>query len=42
MTDLHNYSDIAEKVDRAILIFRGQRVMIDSDLVNYLELKHLG
>ena len=32
MTDLHKYSDITEKIDRAILIIRGQKVMIDSDL----------
>ncbi len=32
MTDLHSYSDIADKIDRAILIIRGQKVMIDSDL----------
>jgi phage regulator Rha-like protein len=32
MTDLQSYSDIAEKIDRAILIIRGQKVMIDSDL----------
>ena len=32
MTDLHKSSYIAEKIDRAILIIRGHKVMIDSDL----------
>jgi len=32
MTDLHSYSNIASKIARAILIIRGQKVMIDSDL----------
>ena len=32
MTDLKKFSDVADKIDRAILIIRGQKVMIDSDL----------
>ncbi len=32
MTDLHEFSGVSEKIDRAILIIRGQKVMIDSDL----------
>ena len=32
MTDLHKFSDVSEKIDRAILIIRGRKVMIDSDL----------
>ena len=32
MTDLHKFSDVSERIDRAILIIRGQKVMIDSDL----------
>lgn len=32
MTDLHKFSNVSEKIDRAILIIRGQKVMIDSDL----------
>ncbi len=32
MTDLHSYSDMADKIDRAIFIIRGQKVMIDNDL----------
>ena len=32
MTDLHKFSDISEKIDRAILVIRGKKVMIDSDL----------
>jgi hypothetical protein len=39
MTDLHNYSDIADKIDRAILIIRGQKVMIDSDLAELFGVK---
>jgi phage regulator Rha-like protein len=32
MTDLHKFSDVSGKIDRAILIIRGLKVMIDSDL----------
>ena len=32
MTDLHKYSKVSEKIDRTILIIRGQKVIIDSDL----------
>ena len=32
MTDLHKFSDVSGVIDRAILIIRGQKVMIDSDL----------
>lgn len=32
MTAMNKYSDVTEKIDRAILIIRGQKVMIDSDL----------
>ena len=39
MTDLHSYSDIADKIDRAILIIRGQKVMIDSDLAELFGVK---
>ena len=39
MTDLHNYPDTAEKIDRAILIIRGQKVMIDSDLAELFGVK---
>lgn len=39
MTDLHNYSDIAEKIDRAILIIRRQKVMIDRDLAELFGVK---
>ena len=39
MTDLHKYSDIAEKIDRAILIIRGKKVMIDSDLAEIFRIR---
>ena len=39
MTDLQNYSDIADKIDRVILIIRGQKVMIDSDLAELFGVK---
>ena len=39
MTDLHKFSDVSEKIDRAILIIRGQRVMIDSDLAEIFGVK---
>ena len=39
MTDLHIYSDITEKIDRAILIIRGKKVMIDSDLAELFGVK---
>jgi len=32
MTDLHKFSEITEKIDKAILIIRRKKVMIDSDL----------
>ena len=39
MTDLHKFSDVSEKIDRAILIFRGRKVMIDSDLAEIFGVK---
>ena len=39
MTDLHKYSDVTEKIDRAILIIRGQKVMIDNDLAELFGVK---
>ena len=39
MTDLHNFSDVSEKIDRAILIIRGRKVMIDSDLAGIFGVK---
>ena len=42
MKDLHKYSDITEKIDRAILIIRGKKVMIDSDLADILGLERKG
>ena len=39
MTDLHKSSDITEKNDRAILIIRGHKVMIDSDLAELFGVK---
>jgi phage regulator Rha-like protein len=39
MTDLHKYSEVSEKIDRAILIIRGQKVMIDSDLAEIFGVK---
>jgi hypothetical protein len=39
MADSHSYSDIADKIDRAILIIRGQRVMIDRDLAELFGVK---
>ena len=39
MTDLHSYSDIADKIDRSILIIRRQKVMIDSDLAELFGVK---
>jgi hypothetical protein len=39
MTDLHKFSDVSEKIDRAILIIRGRKVMIDSDLAEILGVK---
>ncbi len=39
MTDLHKYSEVSEMIDRAILIIRGQKVMIDSDLAEIFGVK---
>ena len=39
MTDLHKYSEVTGKIDRAILIIRGQKVMIDSDLAELFGVK---
>ena len=39
MTDLHKLSEITEKIDRAILIIRGKKVMIDSDLAELFGVK---
>jgi len=39
MTDLHKFSEITEKIDRAILIIRGKKVMIDSDLAELFGVK---
>jgi len=39
MADLYSYSDIADKIDRAILIIRGQKIMIDSDLAELFGVK---
>jgi len=39
MTDLHKFSDVSEKIDRAILIIRGRKVMIDSDLAEIFGVK---
>lgn len=39
MTDLHSTPDITQKIDRAILIFRGKKVMIDSDLAEIYGVK---
>ena len=39
MTDLHKFSDLRERIDRAILIIRGQKVMIDSDLAEIFGVK---
>ena len=39
MTDLHKFSEVSEKIDRAILIIRGQKVMIDSDLAELFGVK---
>ena len=39
MTDLHKNSEVSEKIDRAILIIRGQKVMIDSDLAGIFGVK---
>ena len=43
MTDLHKFSDVSERIDRAILIIRGQKVMIDRDLAELygVETKYL-
>ena len=39
MTDMKKASDVTRKIDRAILIIRGQKVMIDSDLAEIFGLK---
>lgn len=39
MADLHEYSNTTEKIDRAILIIRGQKVMIDNDLAEIFGVK---
>lgn len=39
MTDMQKYSDITEKIDRGILIIRGHKVMIDSDLAELFGIK---
>ena len=39
MTDLHKFSDVSEKIDRAILIIRGRKVMIDNDLAEIFGVK---
>jgi predicted XRE-type DNA-binding protein len=39
MTIPNKYSDITEKINRAILIIRGKKVMIDSDLAELFGVK---
>ena len=39
MTDLNKFSEISGKIDRSILIIRGQKVMIDSDLAELFGVK---
>ena len=39
MTDLYKYSDVTERIDRAILIIRGKKVMVDSDLAELFGVK---
>ena len=39
MTDLQKFSDVSKRIDRAILIIRGRKVMIDSDLAEIFGVK---
>jgi len=39
MTNLHKVSDVSQKIDQAILIIRGQKVIIDSDLAEIFGVK---
>lgn len=39
MTEINKSTDLSERIDRAILIIRGQKVMIDSDLAEIFGVK---